>query len=116
MVLKAGNIVVRGSHDESSRESKPATKQSNIINTSIGKIKAGNIIDRSNQAPSDKKIRAEDKNIQNKVSLKKDKKIYSEDKGKNSVESIKINRSSHNSQVKAREILKPSRYVLDLMK
>ena len=114
MVIKAGNIVVKSNHDTKSHESKPATKQN--INTSMGRIKAGNIIVRNQQAPKDKKIRAEDKPVQNNVLIKKDKKIYSEDKGKNSVGSININRTSQSSQVKAREILKPSRYVLDLMK
>jgi hypothetical protein len=64
----------------------------------------------------DKKIKRENKpNITSEIKVQ-DKKIRSEDKGTKSVESIKINRPSQSSQVKAREILKPSRYVLDLMK
>lgn len=70
--------------------------------------------------PIDKKIRREEKqNVKITEAMKaKDKKIRAEDKRRprtESVKSVTINTPVQSSQVRTREVLKPSRYVLDLM-
>ena len=66
--------------------------------------------------PKDKKIRAEDKpKVKIRPDMKtKDKKIRAEDKGR---KSVNINRSIEQPVTKSsvREVLKPSRYIKDLM-
>jgi hypothetical protein len=102
MGIKAGKVVERGI------EPKPQKKYVELTPT----VTAKNV---QQVRPKDTKIRAEDKpkvkvRAEDKVT---DKKIRAEDKVKGS-KPVQINRSE-SSQSSTREILKPSRYVEDLI-
>lgn len=99
MAIKAGKVVKRAAPPKKDYvELTPAVVANNI-------------------QQKDKKIKAEDKP---KIKIKAedkivDKKIRAEDK-KKAASSVKINKPVQSSQSSTREILKPSRYVEDLMR
>lgn len=99
MVIKAGNVVQR---------TPPPKKEYVVVSPAVAadKVEQAKKIDKKIRA-EDKpkfKIRAEDKRV--------DKKIRAEDKGRKTVQ---INRPVQQPQTSTREILKPSRYVEDLI-
>ena len=99
MAIKAGNVVQRTA---------PPKKQYVELTPAVAANKVEQV------RKKDKKIRAEDKpKVKIRAENKRvDKKIRAEDKGRKTVQ---INRPVQQPQTSTREILKPSRYVEDLI-
>ena len=99
MAIKAGNVVQRKA---------PPKKEYVELTPAVAAKKVQQVL------PKDKKIRTEDKpKVKIRAENKRvDKKIRAEDKGRKTVQ---INRPVQQPQTSTREILKPSRYVEDLI-
>ena len=101
MAIKAGNVVQRKA---------PPKKEYVVLTPAVAANKVEQV------RKKDKKIRAEDKpKVKIRPDMKsKDKKIRAEDKGR---KPVKINKPIEQPVTKSsvREVLKPSRYVKDLM-
>lgn len=99
MAIKAGNVVQRTA---------PPKKEYVVLTPAVAANKVEQV------RKKDKKIRAENKpKVKIRAENKKvDKKIKAEDKGRKTVQ---INRPVQQPQTSTREILKPSRYVEDLI-